>query len=278
MLNNDKPPVLLIHGMWSDADTMKEVRDAFEEQAYQVEALTLPYHCPRANHTTESRAALARTRLQDYVDFLVEHVRQLERAPILVGHSMGGLLAQLTAARAPCERLILLSSAAPAGINGLGLSVFRTLGTNLLRFPLWKRVTELKLSNIQYGIANSQSLAKQQEIFEHCGYESGMATFQITVAAFTKKVFGHVESDRITCPVLIIGGTEDRITPITIQRRIAERYGDSCQLVEIPGCCHWTIGGDFFGDIRAAMFNWLSTDRLNSRPHFPSMASIGTHA
>ncbi|WP_375176598.1 alpha/beta hydrolase [Marinobacter mobilis] len=257
MLDNRKAPVLLIHGMWSDAETLSDVRDAYQAQGYDVEALTLPFHRPRASHTKESRASLAQTRLQDYVEFVVDRVNRLDRPPILVGHSMGGLLAQLTAARVPCERLILLSSAAPAGINGLGLSVFRTLGSNLLRFPLWKQTTELKLANVQYGIANAQSEAKQREVYEHCGYESGMVTFQMSVAAFTKSVFAHVEPERITCPVLIIGGTEDRITPIRTQRRIAQRYAGHCQLVEIPGCCHWTIGGRFFGEIRAAMFNWL---------------------
>lgn len=265
MSTNQKPPVLLIHGMWSDAETMSEVHDAFREMGYPVQAVTLPHHCPRVQHTEASRKALAQTRLQDYVSFLVEHASKLERAPILVGHSMGGLLAQLTAARVPCERVILLSSAAPAGINGLGLSVFRTLGRNLLRFPLWKRATELGLANVQYGIANAQTEAEQRDIFEHCGYESGMVTFQMTLAAFSRKVFANVEPDSIPCPILIIGGTEDRITPIRIQRRIAQRYSDHCKLVELSGCDHWTIGGRFFGDVRDAMFQWLEqTDSRSS--------------
>lgn len=179
--------------------------------------------------------------------------------PSCSGIPLGGLLAQLTAARVPCERVILLSSAAPAGINGLGLSVFRTLGHNLLRFPLWKQATDLKLANVQYGIANAQSEAKQRAIFETCGYESGMVTFQLTLAAFTRKAFSNVEPESITGPMLIIGGTEDRITPIRVQRRIAQRYGERCQLVEIPGCDHWTIGGRYFGDIRKALFGWLES-------------------
>ncbi|SFM33222.1 alpha/beta hydrolase [Marinobacter zhejiangensis] len=257
MSTDNKPPVLLIHGMWSDADTLKQVRDAFRGQGYPVEAVTLPHHSPLASHNPASRAALAKSRLQDYVDYLVSQVRKLGRPPILVGHSMGGLLAQLTAARMPCERLILLSSAAPAGINGLGLSVFRTLGHNLLRFPLWKQVTDLRLTNVRYGIANAQDDATQRDVFEHCGYESGMVTFQMTVAAFTRRSFAYVEPDSISCPVLIIGGTEDRITPIRVQRRIAGHYGERCQLVEINGCCHWTVGGRFFPAIQTAMFDWL---------------------
>lgn len=257
MTENNKPPVILIHGMWSDGDTLHEVRDAFTVQGYQVESVTLPYHHTRASHTAASKANLARAKLQDYVAFLVDRVKRLDRAPILVGHSMGGLLAQLTAARVPCDRLILLSSAAPAGINGLAWSVFRTLGRNLFRFPLWKQATVLQLANVRYGIANSQTDAVQRDVFAHCGYESGMVTFQLTLAAFSQKGPAAVAPDSIRCPILIIGGTADRITPIRIQRRIAQRYGDHCKLVEIAGCCHWTVGGRFFGEVCNAMFDWL---------------------
>ncbi|WP_287962844.1 alpha/beta hydrolase [Alcanivorax sp.] len=257
MKQDNKPPVLLIHGMWSDGETLHEVRDAFIWQGYAVDSVTLPYHRPRAEHTSASLASLARATLQDYVEFLVEHVKKMPSAPIIVGHSMGGLLAQLTAARVPCERLVLLSSAAPAGINGLGFSVFRTLGSNLFRFPLWRSATHLKLANVTYGVANTQSEAVQREVFESCSYESGMVTFQMTLAAFSRKTFANVEPESIRCPVLIIGGVEDRITPIGVQRRIAKRYGERCQLVEIPGCDHWTVGGRFFPEIRHALFDWL---------------------
>ena len=261
MHDNHKPPVLLIHGMWSDGDTLHELREAFVEQGYRVEAVTLPFHRTRGEHSTASLASLARATLQDYVEFLVEQVKAMDAAPILVGHSMGGLLAQLTAARVPCERLVLLSSAAPAGINGLGWSVLRTLGSNLFRFPLWRSATSLKLANVQYGIANTQSEATQREVFELCSHESGRVTFQMTLAAFSKRSFANVEPDSIRCPILIIGGVEDRITTIGVQRKIAKRYGDRCKLVEIPGCDHWTVGGRFFGEIRHALFGWLAETR-----------------
>ncbi|MDO3720519.1 alpha/beta hydrolase [Marinobacter sp. chi1] len=256
--DDDKPPVLLVHGMWSTDETLHELRDAFAQEGYPVTALRLPYHCPKAEHTEVTRAKLARARLEDYVGCIVEAVQKQQSPPILVGHSMGALLAQLTAARVPCERLILLSSAAPAGINGWGLSVFRTLGANLLRFPMWERVTEIGLKNIRYGVANAQSPALQEEIFDSTTYESGMATFQISMGPILRsRSAAHVQVERIQCPVLIIGGTEDRITPIRIQRSIAKRFGDQATTVEIKGCCHWTIAGKHFPQIRSALFHWL---------------------
>ena len=254
----NKPTVLLVHGMWSDQNTMVEVQNAFVEQGYSVEALCLPFHCAKSEHTDESKKKLARTRLQDYVDYIIEQVKTLDEPPILVGHSMGGLLVQLVAAQVPCNRLILLSSAAPAGINGLCLSAIRTLGSNMFLFPLWTSITEVKEANVAYGIANSQSPLVHKEIYKHSTYESGMATFQITMGLMLgKRSSAYVNTNSIHCPILVIGGTEDRITPIKVQRNIAKLYPAQCKLVEIQGCCHWSVGGKYFPQIRKEIFNWL---------------------
>lgn len=223
---SQQPEVLLVHGMWSLPETLQELHDAFVAMGFVVESLCLPHHYEKSAYNDDRKARLASARLEDYVDHIVERIRQKSRPPILVGHSMGALLAQLAAARVPCERLILLSSAAPAGINGLGLSVIRTLGRNLLRFPLWKTVTEVSLAQVRYGIANAQNPILQQHIAEHCTYESGMATTQISLGLLLgNRSSAHVDFARIQCPVLIIGGTADRITPIRIQRQIASRFG-----------------------------------------------------
>lgn len=256
-----KPTVILIHGMWSNEDTLCDVKEAFVAQEFTADSLRLPYHLPKAEHTKATRAKLAKTRVQDYVAFITEQVKRLDSPPILVGHSMGALLAQLVAARVPCERLILLSSAPPAGINGLSWSAIRTLGRNLLRFPLWNSVTEVGLANVEYGIANCQSRSVQRDIYESCTYESGMATFQISVGSLLRsRSATHVNTQGIKCPVLIVGGTADRITPIKIQRSIAQRFGTQASLVEIENCCHWTVGGAYFPVVRTEIFKWLASD------------------
>lgn len=252
-----RPPVLLIHGMWCTAEALCELRDAFEEAGYPVVAPCLPLHMDKTDYDEQQRSALARTSLQDYVTFLMEQLSRLETAPILVGHSMGGLLAQLLAARVPCEKLVLLSSAAPGGINSWSWPMVRTFGRNLLLFPLWRHVMELRAGNVRYGIANSQSAATQQWVLDHATYESGTAAFQIGIGGLLRNGFSRVDSQQIQCPVLVLGGTEDRITPIGIQRQIARKYTGRSRLVEIQGACHWTVGGRYADRIRSEILGWL---------------------
>ncbi|MDV6249691.1 alpha/beta hydrolase [Vibrio sp. EA2] len=260
--DHTKPPVVLIPGMWSTGETLSEVKQAFEAQGYEVDSLCLPEHKAKLEYDQAAKNRLARTSLQDYVDFIVAKVKDHAVAPILVGHSMGGLLAQLVAARVPISKLVLLSSAAPGGINGWSWSVIRTFGRNLLIFPLWRKVTEVGESNVKYGIANSQTASVQAQIMESMTYESGMATFQIGVGGFFNSGFSRVDAKQVACPILIIGGLADRITPIKVQRAIAKKYGEQANLVELPAVCHWTIGGSNLPQVMSVIFNWLD-DQMN---------------
>jgi pimeloyl-ACP methyl ester carboxylesterase len=253
-----KAPVVLIHGMWSTPESLKDLKAAFEEQGYLVHVPRLPFHLPKNQLRGELGKKLAAASIEDYVSCISECIEQLEQKPIVVGHSMGGLLAQLIAAKYDCEKLVLISSAPPAGINSFKWSVLRTFGHNLFLFPLWRKTTNLLLKNIQYGIANTQSADVQKEIVQTSTFESGKATWQISMWILYRKPPTRVHYENIKCPVLLISGTEDKITPIKLQRKLAQKYSDKAELKVIEGACHWTIGGSFFPEIKDTIFSWIN--------------------
>lgn len=253
-----KAPVIIVHGMWSTPEALKEIKAAFEEQGYPVHVPRLPYHLPKSQLRGEAGKKLAQARVEDYVAAIGECIEKLDQKPILVGHSMGGLLVQLVASRHACERLVLISSAPPAGINGFTWSVMRTFGRNLLLFPMWKKTTRLLLRNVQYGIANTQSADIHREIIQMSTLESGTATWQIAMWFLFRQPPTRVLYDKIDCPVLIIGGTDDRITPLGIQKKLAKRYSGKAVLKVIQGACHWTVGGSYFPEIKKTVFSWLN--------------------
>jgi len=260
---NQQAPVFLIHGMWSTPDTMEELRKAFVAQGYEVHVPRLPLHLPKNQLTPVLRKQLAQLGIEDYVGALLDDIFRVmkdkpDQKPILVGHSMGGLLAQLVAAEIECEQLVLLSSAAPAGINATSWSVLKTFGHNLFKFPLWRSFTNLLLRNIQYGIANSQSAQIQQDLVRDSTFESGRVTTQMSMWFLFLHPPTRVDVKKINCPVLIIGGSEDKITPIKIQHKIAKRFGQKASLRVIPGACHYTVAGSFFEQIKEHIFSWLN--------------------
>jgi pimeloyl-ACP methyl ester carboxylesterase len=261
--NQLRPPVVIIHGMWSTPDSLKDIKQSFEEEGYVTYTPRLPLHLPRNKLDAKQRTKLGSLSVQDYLKSLEAFMEKLDQPPILVGHSMGGLLAQLIAAKFPCEKLILISSAPPAGINGWHWSVMRTFGHNLFKFPLWRTTTNLLLKNIRYGIANSQSAAVHREISQNTTFESGLASWQISMWFLFRRPPTKVDYDKIRCPVLIIGGSEDKITPLKSQLKIARNYANRATVKVIPGACHWTIGGSHFPIIKQTLFTWLTQKNDN---------------
>jgi pimeloyl-ACP methyl ester carboxylesterase len=93
---SDTKQVVLIHGAWSRGEQLALTRAAFEERGYTAHTPTLRHHELPLNEGATKIASLS---LGDYSDDLVGFVNSLDSPPLLVGHSMGGLLAQLVAAR-----------------------------------------------------------------------------------------------------------------------------------------------------------------------------------
>src|ERR1700758_5103819 len=99
-----KPPVLMIHGAFCGPWSLDGLKQKFEEAGYAVRAPCLRFHDRKP-----PPPALGTTGLGDYTADLEDEIKALEGAPILVGHSMGGLLAQQLAARMAVRALVLLA-------------------------------------------------------------------------------------------------------------------------------------------------------------------------
>ncbi|TQV73142.1 alpha/beta hydrolase [Aliikangiella marina] len=260
-----KPPIVLIHGMWSTPAVFDDLKSFFVSHGFSVYTPSLPAHFDKQTMTQPDIEQLKQTSFENYVESILTFVQSFDHKPVLLGHSMGGLIAQVVASKTSCLGLILLSSAAPAGINGWSWSVIRTFGHNILKFPLWNACTELKLTNIRYGIANAQSAELQQDIDKISTLESGRVTWQLGMWFLYRKPKNQVNYTDVNCPVLIIGGDHDKITPIKIQKVLHEKYRERSTLKIIQGACHWTVGGRFFQDVTVCISQWLKTTSvLNS--------------
>ena len=112
----DTKHIVLIHGGWSRSEQLAPARAAFEERGYTAHTPTLRHH-ELPSH--EGAMKIASLSLRDYTDDLVAFVNSLDSPPLLVGHSMGGLVAQLVAARTRQAGLVAACPAPAAGIFGM---------------------------------------------------------------------------------------------------------------------------------------------------------------
>jgi pimeloyl-ACP methyl ester carboxylesterase len=246
-------PVVMIHGAFCGPWAFEKFRVPFERR-YAVHTPALRHHeCGRT-----PPQALAAVSLVDYAADLAAFLSSLGEPAVIVGHSMGGLLAQMLAARGLARALVLLAPSAPWGV--LPSTMFEIASAQALLFS----AGDYRRSVIQpsYSIASAHSLDKLDEeerrrIFARFVPESGQATFEIMNWSFDLRRAAHVRARSLTCPVLCLAGSDDRINPPSTVARIARRYEGRARFEELPGHSHWLIGETGAEKIAGQALEWL---------------------
>jgi len=230
----------MIHGMWSRPSTFSVLRGELEALGIRSAAPSLLHHdLPRG---ASAPVALAGLKLADYVDALVKEVADLDESPVILGHSMGGLIAQLLAVRVQPRALILLSTAPSRAAQSLALASVRTLSGVTGRWGWWREPTLLDEKGARFGVYNGVPEAETRAGLAELTWDSGAVLAQISAPWLDRSKGSTVDYDRLTMPALVITGLEDRIVPSATPRataRLLAQAGSRVDYEEWPGVGHW---------------------------------------
>ena len=200
---------------------------------------------------------LGTTSLLDYVKDLEEEIHRLDQIPILMGHSMGGLLAQILASRGLAKILVLLTPAAPRGIIALRPSVVKSFWSGLTKWGLWKNPMRQTFNEAVYSTMHLLPAEEQKEMFNKSVYESGRAASEIGFWFLDSNRAAEVDGSKVACPVLVVAGSEDRITPASVVRKVADKYKAVSTYKEFASHAHCVIGEPDWQEIAEYVSNWL---------------------
>jgi len=253
----------MIHGMWGGSWCWENFKPYFEERGYQCYTPTLRYHDidPKDRPDPE----LGTTSLLDYAQDLEEFIRNLDEKPLLMGHSMGGLLAQILGARGLATGLVLLTPASPSGINALKFSVIKSFWSVLTKWGFWRNPHRLSFEAAVYSMMHLLPEVDQKAACERFVFESGRAATEIGFWLFDSKGAARVDESKITCPVLVVSGVEDRITPASISRKVANKYKTVSTYKEFENHGHWIIGEPGWEKIAEIVSDWIN--QVNVKTH-----------
>src|SRR4051794_29291775 len=106
-----KPPVVFVHGLWLLSSSWQEWRDLFEESGYATIAPGWPDDPATVEEAKEHPEAFAHKMVQQVTDHYVEAIRRLDRAPAVIGHSFGGLIAQKIAGEGAASVTVSIDNA-----------------------------------------------------------------------------------------------------------------------------------------------------------------------
>jgi len=245
----------MIHGAFCGPWAFDAFRKPFAAAGYKVHTPTLRFHDEGAH----ASRALGKTSLTDYAHDLAAFIATLDAPPILLGHSLGGLLAQMLAAKGLARALVLLAPCPPWGIMPSTMFEIASAQTMLLAGDFWNQPLKP-----DYWIAAANSLdrlppAERLKVFARFVPESGLATFEILHWAFDARRASLVHAHDVACPVLCLVGEHDRINPPSTVRRIAERYRGRATYDELAGHSHWLPGEPGWEKIAARCTGWLDS-------------------
>ncbi len=254
--------VLFIHGMWGDGHQWRGWRDIFETKGYATLAPTLRHHDvdPRG----EAPAELGKVSLLDYVADLEAEIAKLPDRPVVVGHSMGGLIAQILVSRGQARAGIFVNPAPPSGLPGMVElmmpSVLATLMGKTLGPALTDRPFRLSFGQAAYSCLNNMPKAQQEEAYEKWVWESGRVLFEIAWWFLNRSHASRVDTGMASAPTRTIACAHDRITPKPVVARIAARYrrrGGSYRVYD--NHAHFVISEDGWEAVAEDCAAWTET-------------------
>jgi pimeloyl-ACP methyl ester carboxylesterase len=255
------PPILFIHGAFCGGWAFDEFRTAFEGAGYETHAPNLPYHERAADLET-----LAQTGVEHYADAVADYARELKEAPIVIGHSLGGLVAQLVAARTKCAAAVLLAPSAPWGVPPTTINeTSNAFGVAMLG-DYWRRPIPPDFRIARQTTLDRLSRDAARRAFARFLPESGRVIMEVVHWWLDRSMASAAPAYRIEAPVLAIAGGQDHVNSSSTVRRIAARFPDGqAQFHEFPEMSHWLIGEPEWREVAALSLDWLAAKGLQPK-------------
>ena len=233
-------PIVMIHGAFCGSWAFDGYKQLFTAYGAKVLSPTLRHHdlAPGQRAPRE----LGTTSTLDYADDVEALVRSLKTPPVLIGHSMGGLVAQMVAQRVPVRALALIAPSAPWGT--LPTSPWEIMSAQGLYFAgqFWNKPLQPEAWVAETHALDLIPPREREAIFSRFVPESGLATFEILHWGMDVRRATFVDARRVTCPVLCVAGRLDRVNPARTVASIARRYRERGEYFEVERASHWLIG------------------------------------
>jgi len=221
-----KPPVLMIHGFNGGAWFWEPYQTLFARHGYETHALNL-----RGHHGSRPVEDIGSVSLSEYVGDALDVARTLTR-PIIIGHSMGGLIAQKTAETGAGCALVLISSAPPRWIPIASWRLVRKQ-VKYLRQLLRSEPIMPTRRDADDLMFNRTPLPDREAQFARLVPESGHAGLQLSLGTL------GVNESQVTVPTLVLVGLDDQFVVPRVARAVARKYGAT--LKEYPSFAHHII-------------------------------------
>jgi non-heme chloroperoxidase len=213
-----KPPVIFIHGLWLLPSSWDNWAKLFEDAGYTALTPGWPDDPETVGEAQQHPEAFARKTVGQVADHFEDVTRKLDGTPVVIGHSFGGLLAQILAGRGVAKATVAIDPAPFRGVLPLPISALKAASPALANPANRHRAVPLTYEQFRYAFANAVGEEEAKQLYDtYCVPASGAPIFQAAASNLNPWTEVKVKSknpDR--GPLLIISGEQDHTVPPAI--------------------------------------------------------------
>ena len=238
-----RTPVVFVHGLWLLPSSWDRWATMFEEAGFTALTPGWPDDPETVAEANAHREVMANKTVGQVADHFSEIVRKLTQRPVIVGHSFGGLLAQILAGRGLSAATVAIDPAPFRGVLPLPFSALKSAWPVLGNPANRKRAVPLTYEQFRFGFANAVTEEEAQELYKTFAVPaSGAPLFQAAAANLNPWTEAKVDTENPERgPLLIISGQKDNTVPWSIANasfKQQQKNTSVTEIVEIPNRGH----------------------------------------
>ena len=262
----DTQPVVFVHGLWMLAGSWEAWRELFAERGYSTVAVDWPDDPPNREQALAHPEVFAGKTVGQVADHVADVIGSLRtRKPIVVGHSFGGLMAQIVAGRGLTAGAVAIDPAPFRGVLPLPFTSlkasFPVLGNPLNR----SKSVMLTHDQFRYGFSNAVSEEESRQLWEtYCVPAPGRPLFQAALANVNWRTECRVDTEQASRgPLLIVSGEKDNIVPWKLANAAKKRYkAVPAEIVEMPNRGHSLCIDSGWREVAETVLTFLGANGL----------------
>ncbi|WP_151826099.1 alpha/beta hydrolase [Acinetobacter junii] len=248
--------IVFIHGMYMTPLCWEQWANRFQAKGYNCLAPAWPgrdkpVDTLRKNHPDPQ---LGKLTLTNVVEHLANTIEKLDEKPILIGHSMGGLVVQLLLQRDMAAAGVAISSAPPMGVFTTKLAFLKSNWPHITPFTAQSVPIQMTFERFQYTFVNTLPLAEQQAAFEKYVVPESRGVPRESLTA-------KVDFKKQRPPLLLVAGSTDNLIPASLNKTNYDKYKPSSSITdfkEFAGRTHFIVGQKGWEEVADYILSWLN--------------------
>ncbi|MEV7326333.1 alpha/beta hydrolase [Streptomyces sp. NPDC093970] len=268
-MKDQRTPVVLIHGLWLHSSSWRPWTELLHAEGFAPVAPGWPGEPDTVSAAREHPETMAGAGIAEVTEHYAAVIRTLPTAPVLIGHSFGGLIAQKLLGLGLARAAVAVDPAPIKGVTPLPLTQLRS-ASPVLRNPANRsRTVSLTAAQFRYAFGNAITPQESDALYEAYTVPApGRPLFEAAFANFSRRSPAAVDTGNAgRGPLLLMSGRRDHTVPDVVTRATHKLYRDSTAITDLerlPDRGHSLVVDQGWRTVADHALSWLARQGITA--------------